>query len=213
MDENLWESVPEAFDADLTLQESFDLAVAKVHRYKAASIEAGIAIRKALPVGCRVQHGIGEHAWTGTIISPQGALCDHLAGPVSVLPYDTTALEPDVTTGEVMVDVLELTALSGEKWHWMNQAIRLAHAATHLANSAAIEAEVAIHRMLLVGRLVEVSPGEQPAGAHCRGEVVAIGPFCTTLHVRFDGRQYDPDDVCGDVVEIDRVRRLLDAAT
>jgi hypothetical protein len=32
MDENCWESVLEAFEADLTLEESLDLAIAKVYR-------------------------------------------------------------------------------------------------------------------------------------------------------------------------------------
>jgi hypothetical protein len=210
MNENQWESVPEAFEADLTLQESFDLAVAKVHRFKAASLEAGVAIRKALPLGTRVQHGIGDDSWQGTIVSPQGAICDHMAGPVSVLPDKGSDVEPDFTTGEVQVDVTDLTAISNGKWHWMNQAMRLAHSAAHAAEAAGIEVDVAVHRLLLVGRMIETYRGEHPNGAICRGEVIAVGMFGDVLHVKFDGRYYGPQDERGDIVDIEKARLITD---
>ncbi len=157
-----------------------------------------------------MQHGIGNAAWQGTAISTQGAICDHMAGPVSVLPDEGTDVEPECETGETMVDVTELTAITNGKRHWMNQAMRLAHAATHAAKSAEIEAEVAVHQLLLVGRTIETYLGEHPAGTFCRGEVVDVSQFCISLYVRFEGREYDPEDESFDIVDIDQVRLVTD---
>lgn len=205
MDENLWESVPEAFEADLTLQESFDLAIAKMYRYKAACLEAGVAIRKALPIGARVQWGEGDDTWQGTIISAQGAIADDLAGPAIVLPDPDANIEPDSTTGEVQVDVKQLTAILNGKWHWMNQMMRQAHVASHLCDAALIELEVTVRRLLLIGRTVEANPDENPCGARCHGEITGISPFSTGVFVRFEGIEYGADS-SGHLLDLDQVR-------
>lgn len=206
MDENRWESVPEAFEADLSLQEQLHLAIAKVLRFKAACLEAGVAIRKALPVGARVQYNVGSESWKGTIISPQGAICDHMAGPVSVLPDEGSDIEAEFTTGEVQVDITELTALSAGEWHWGNQAMRAAHAATLAANAAGTEAQLFVDRLLLVGRQIETYLGSYPSGAICQGEVLALDTFGVSLHVRLEGHKYRPGDSSGHIVDIERVR-------